>query len=478
LDALVGGGWPLYGVVAVVGAPGTGKTVLAQQAVFSAARAGRPALYFSGISEPHDQLIQNMRGFAFFDESVLASQVQFLSLASALEEGGDAVEQVVQTARRSRAGLVVVDGYYGLRILMESDRQSAAFLYRLSTQISIIGARLMVVLEADPESGLFATELPMAGVILALSHDNTNPSGRRDLRVLKRRGAHPLPGLHAFTIDTRGITCYPQLESTIQPPRVPFRPSERAPLDLPALDEMLGGGLTAQSMTVVAGSVGTGKTSLGLQFLAAGVSRGEPGLFLGFHETYEQLLAKAAGIGFDLAGAEAAGLVQLMVQPPVALDADILAHILQQRISSQGTRRLVVDSVADLEALVPPSRAHVFLAAVVALLRRDQVTAVLTKETAQPFSADVDFGDLPVSVLAENILLLRQVPTAGEIRRVLAVVKMRFSDYDRQIREFTIGDQGLTVLGRWVGPLGIGPGTMGVPAPPAAEAGGGAPAVS
>jgi circadian clock protein KaiC len=292
-------------------------------------------------------------------------------------------------------------------------------------------------------------------VILALSQDSTNPSGRRNLRILKRRGAAPLPGLHAFVIDGRGITCYPQLEAITPLPQAPFALAGRAPLALPELDAMLGGGLTAQSMTVVVGSLGTGKTLLGLQFLAAGVERGEPGLFVSFNESYEQLVAKAAWFGFDLAAAEAQGLMHCLIQSPFARNADILAHTLQETIRGSGTRRLVVDSLVGLETLVPPGRTHAYLAAVVAMLRSYQVTALFTKEVTKLFSADVDFTDLPMAVLAENVLLLRQIPTGGELRRVVAVLNMRFSAFDRRFHEFTITERGITVLGRWQGPLGL-----------------------
>ena len=60
-----------------------------------------------------------------------------------------------------------------------------------------------------------------------------------------------------------------------------------------------------------------------------------------------------------------------------------------------------------------------------------------------------------INVLAENVLLLRQVPTGGELRRVLAVLNMRFSEFDRRFHEFTITERGMTVLGRWQGPLGL-----------------------
>jgi circadian clock protein KaiC len=179
-------------------------------------------------------------------------------------------------------------------------------------------------------------------------------------------------------------------------------------------------------------------------------------LFVSFNESCEQLVAKASWFGFDLAAAEAQGLVRLLMQRPFALDADILAHTMHETIRAGGTRRLIVDSLVGLEMLVPPQRAQTYLAAIVSMLRGYQVTALFTKEVARPFSADVDFTDLPMAALAENVLLLRQVPTDGELRRVVAVLNMRFSEFDRRFHEFTIAQpRGIVVLGRWQGPLGV-----------------------
>jgi circadian clock protein KaiC len=85
----------------------------------------------------------------------------------------------------------------------------------------------------------------------------------------------------------------------------------------------------------------------------------------------------------------------------------------------------------------------------VTLIRGLGVTAILTREITRVFSLDVDFASLAVSVLAENVVVLRQIPARGELHRVLAVLKMRFSAHDQSFREFTITEQGLQVLGRW-----------------------------
>src|SRR6478672_8743957 len=86
LDPILGGGMLRRGMVCIVGGPGTGKTVLAQQLAFATASSGRSALYFSGLSEPHERLIEHLRAFTYFDEGLLAQRVQLLSLSPALEQ--------------------------------------------------------------------------------------------------------------------------------------------------------------------------------------------------------------------------------------------------------------------------------------------------------------------------------------------------------------------------------------------------------
>jgi circadian clock protein KaiC len=450
LDAILGGGMLRRGMACIVGGPGTGKTVLAQQLAFAAASSGRGALYFSGLSEPHERLIEHLRTFRFFDESRLARSVQLLSLSPALEQDEDeAVDMVVQTARRTGATLVIVDGFGTMRRMLQNERETIRFLYRLSTQLGLLGAALVVTVEGDPHDMSLYPELAVSDILVGLYHERTRAGHRRYLEVLKRRGAAPLPGLHAVTIGLEGITCYPQLESSLPADGASFDPAARATFDLAELDAMLGGGLTRQTTTLLAGNQGTGKTLLGLQFLAAGAVRGEPGVFLGLRESVAQLRAKAQAHGIALAGAVEQGTIRLLAHPPVTLDPDILAWQVRDALAASGARRLVIDSVAEMEAAVAPARVHDYLAAIVTLLRASGVTAILTRETFGTFGETPTFVDEPAAVLTENVIFLRQVQTRGELRRVLAVVRMRFSDHDRTIREFTITEHGLTMLGRW-----------------------------
>jgi circadian clock protein KaiC len=450
LDPILGGGLPERGIVFLVGAPGTGKTILAQQVVFALGRRGGQALYFSGLSESHDRLVEHGRSLSFFDESLLADRVQVLSLSSALEEGADAaVSLVVDMARRTRAKIIVVDGLATLRGPLVNEAQLVTFLYRLGSQASLLGALLVVTLEAGPHSEPYYPELATADVVLALYLDRARVAHRRYLEVMKRRGGAPVPGLHPFVITENGITAYAQFETTVQPVRAPFDPAARASFGLTARDTLLGGGLTRGTTTLVAGAPGTGKTLLALHFLAEGVAHGEPGLLLGFHESREQVLARSAMHGLGLEQAIADGRLQMLIQPPIGLDPDMVAHALQNVLAVGHTRRLVIDSVAELEGAVSRERVNDYLAALVTLIRGEQVTALLTSEVHDSASFAADFTGLPISVLAENVLLLRRVATQGRLQRVLAVLKMRFAEHDCAFRDFTINERGLTVLGPW-----------------------------
>jgi circadian clock protein KaiC len=449
LDLVLGGGLLRRGIAFVVGAPGTGKTILVQQLAFAAARGGRPALYFSGLSEPNERLVEHLRPFTFFDEGRLGEGVQLLSLSSAFDRGEDsAVEAVMRTARRTRAGLVIIDGFRGLRDRLSDEREVRNFLYRLGAQIGILGALLIVALEGEPPAASLYPELAAGDILIGLFLERGRAGHRRYLEVYKRRGGNHLSGLHTFTIGSDGVTCYPQFELTVPASDVGVDPADRAAFGTPELDAMLGGGLVRRTTTILAGGFGTGKTTLGLQFLAEGLARGERGLLISFRESAEQLATRAATLGTDLATPIAQGRLRLLTRPAVALDPDVLAHGVREAVAEGGAQRLVLDSLAEPIDAVGRDRAPGYLAALGLALRQAGVTSLLIAETSGLLESNLDFSEVPTSALGDNLLMLRNFETEGEVGRMLTVVKMRFSDHDRSARAYRIDERGLALLGR------------------------------
>jgi circadian clock protein KaiC len=450
LDRVLGGGLLRGTIVMVVGPPGSGKTILGQQIAFRAARRGEVALYFTGYSESHDKLLAHNRSLTYFSADVIGTEVQMGSLPDLLAEGADEAKQaVLASAQKEHASLVILDGFRSIRGFLPDDQAAAEFLYSLGATLAMLGTTLMVLVEGDAADRVRDPEQSVCDVILSLHRFVRGGGHRRALEVLKVRGAAPLAGLHPFAIDSNGVTVYPRLESV-----VPADPgtwtAARAGFGIAEVDALIGGGLNVATSTVAAGTPGLGKTLLGLHFLAEGARRGEPGLFAGFIESRAQLRAKARKFGIDLEAAERAGTLELLIIPPHDLDADLAAWRIRERIEARHVQRLVIDSATELQGgLTSPERAAMFLASFAAYLRSEGVTTYMTVDVPTIVGPELSFAGNPLLVFAENLLLLRYAELAGELHRVFAVLKMRFSDFDRTLRIYTIQDDvGIKIGGR------------------------------
>lgn len=466
LDQVIGGGIPRGSLMILVGPPGSGKTTLANQMAFAAAHQGRRTIVLTALSEPTSKLIAHLRSFSFYDEDLIGDDVQFLSLQQFLTGGLEATrEELVNTARQSRAGFVVLDGFRGVRGADVDPQAARQFLYDVGTTLSVLGATTLITSEADPRDPNFFPEATTGDLILGLRYTLHGARQYRGIEAIKVRGAAPLSGLHGLTLSSDGAIIFPRLEARVaaasrgnrsghlsmsdQADDVLQQTGEldgRAPFALPELDKLLGGGLTRGTSTLVVGSLGTGKTTLALHFALAGAQAGEQGLFLSFRESHRQLLLKTEpfALGERLRTAlEPGGHLTMMRWAPVEINPDILADQLFTTLDQLGARRLIVDSAAELERAVredgSAGRVDNYLAALVEALRMRGITALFTKEIPQTNAPELDFAANPISVMAENVLLLRRMERNGGLRRILSVVKMRFSEHDAGTqREFML----------------------------------------
>ena len=461
LDMVLGGGLARGALMMIIGPPGSGKTILATQMAFAAARQGRRAIILTALSESTNKLIAHLRTLRFFDEELIGDAIQIISIQQFLQEGlRNAADALVATVRQARGDLVVLDGYQGMRGSVNDDRGADQtgrhFLYDVGGQLNLLGATFAVTYTGKAEDSGLVAEATTADAVISLSADVVGARQRRGLTVVKVRGAAPLTGRHGLTLDEAGVAVFPRLETRVARGAPEFVTAEllhqpltttiaRVPFGLPELDALLGGGLTRDSRTLVVGRVGTAKTLLALHFVLNGVRAGEPVLYVGFRENPQQLVQKADlfALGEELRAALApGGGLTILRFPPVELDPDILADTILDTIERTGARRLIVDSIAEIERAAAtssdPGRLENYLAALVEALRAGGVTSFFTKELRQTVAAEIDFAEEPIAVFTENVLLLRQVAHRGRVRRVLAVLKMNLSAHDTALREFAI----------------------------------------
>jgi circadian clock protein KaiC len=209
---------------------------------------------------------------------------------------------------------------------------------------------------------------------------------------------------------------------------------------------MVDGGVVAGSSSMVLGASGAGKTLLGLQFLAAGVIRGERGLYVGSYEAPTRLIAKAEGIGLALGAAVASGDIEVQWEPPIDLILDRTGSRILDAVRHRRIRRLVIDGLNALEiGAAFPERLTTFVTALLNELRALDVTTVVTAETRPLFATHVDVPTNGVSPMIENVFMLRHVEVRSQLHRLISVLKLRDSAHDRSLHEFRITSNGLDV---------------------------------
>jgi circadian clock protein KaiC len=454
LDLILGGGFPPGSCVVLGGAPGSGKTILAQQICFANAEADRRAIYYTTLSEPHSKLAAHLEAFSFFDPTAIGERVEFHHLA-ALASGGDVgmsavTGEVVRQAFESRPSVIVIDSSKALHEVEGSGFRRS--VYDLASRVAHTDAVLILVGEYDQEDMRTAAEFAVADSILLLSNTSSGMVDRRWLRVAKLRGSDYLAGRHSFRIGPSGIELYPRVESTLPEP-VPVI-DERLSSGVSGLDQMMSGGFPAGSATIVAGPSGAGKTVMSLQFITEGLRLGQSCVYASFQESRPQLAAKAKHFGWDLEKQIEAGVLRVVDVQPVELGLDAIATQIRQAVISTGAQRVVIDSISELQRADDSGRFADYLWALVHAIRRKGATAVLTSETSAFFGPAFELAH-GLSYIADNIVLLRYTELDSEIRRALIVVKMRDSDHTKSLVEFEITNKGSAVKGKFAGVTGV-----------------------
>jgi circadian clock protein KaiC len=265
--------------------------------------------------------------------------------------------------------------------------------------------------------------------------------------VQKYASSSFIPGRHTYELTKYGFCVYPRTETVYG--KVKYTaPAQRTrmPFGIAQLDAMSQGGVFSGSNTLLYGVSGTGKTTLGVQFLVTGAEREEPGLLFGFYETPERLIEKAAGIGVDLKGQIERGLIEILWQPPQENNIDVLAKQLIEAVQQRKVCRLFIDGFDSFrQAVDVPERLNRFFGALTHELRTLDVTTMFSIDMEHLVGPTITVPPEGIASHADNILLLRYVELHSQLYRLISILKMRESNHENTIREFKITQQGIEV---------------------------------
>ncbi len=454
LDEVLGGGLPEFSFNLLAGAPGAGKTTLVHQFVFANATKERPALFFTVLGEPALKMLRYQQQMAFFDADKLGDALRFVDLSEEVidRDLSKVLDTIVRHVQEVKPAVVVVDSFRTVVRSKSGDTDQEAvlqdFVQRLALHLAnwqITSFLIGEYIEAEMQNNPVFT---IADGILWLSQIRDRSSVVRKLQVMKMRGACPAPGLHTFRISGRGIQVFARTQGLFGAAKRAL-PSERRETGIRGLDELLGGGIPAGDLTLVAGPSGTGKTVIGTQFVSAGCERGERAVIAIFEEHPDDYLARGKSLGFDLEAMAGRGDLEVIYLRPLDLSPDEIVRELQQAVTRIGATRLVIDSLNGVELSIASSFRDEFresLYRMVGGLSASGVTILMTIEVAESFTG-INFSPHAVSFLSQNIIYLRYVELESRLQRLVNVVKMRRSAHSRDMCAYEITGKGMVVHG-------------------------------
>ena len=469
LDDILGGGLPEYSFNIIAGSPGGGKTTLAHQLMFANATPERPALYFTVLGEPSIKMLRYQQQFEFFDPAKLNTAVRFINLSQVvLDSDLNAVlAEIVKEVESAHPSVVIVDSFRTVVRKSSGGTGEAdleGFVQRLALHLTSWQATTFLIGEYSEGEVRDNPVFTVADGLFWLSQRVERNSIGRKIQIMKLRGQASVPGLHTIRITDAGVQAFPRTFGLTGRSNKKISNRRRLSCGVAELDAMMGGGIPEGDSMLIAGPSGSGKSVFATQFVAAGLSRGEPGIIAIFEERPDEYAGRAENLGMDFEKSQQDGKLNILYLRPLDLSVDETLREIIDAVERTGAKRLVIDSLAGFELALAPGFREDFresLYRMIGALTRTGVTIVSTVELVESFT-ELALSPYAISFLSDDIVRMRYVEIAGQLRKVLMVVKMRGGNHSKDICEYEITSDGLRIGERLTGYRSL---ISGVPTP-------------
>jgi circadian clock protein KaiC len=453
-DFIADGGLPKGRTTLIAGSAGSGKTIFANQFLAEGIRSAGENGVFITFEERPSEIIRNMRSFgweierwqidgrwAFVDASPEPSQE--LIVVGDYDFGG-LLARIEHAVRAAGAQRVVIDSVGAAFNQFPDAARVRHELFRVTSALRDLGVTSLVTAERTEEYGpiaRFAIEEFVADNVVILRNSLEDEKRRRTIEILKFRGTTHRKGEYPFTVmPAEGIIVIPlsaiELKQRSGDIRVTSGNED--------LDRMCGGGLFRDSIILVSGATGTGKTLMVTHFVNGGAQANERCLLLAFEESREQLGRNAIGWGVDFDKLEAEGQLRVVCDYPEAASLEDHLVRLKEQIEEFKPNRIAIDSVSALERISIVRGFREFILASTSFIKHKEITGLFTS-TTPTLTGGQSVTEAHISSITDTIILLRYVELFGEMRRGLAVLKMRGSRHEKDIRELMIDSHGMHI---------------------------------
>lgn len=454
LDRLLEGGIVRGNSLLIEGAPGSGKTTFGVRMIAEGIRRyGEPGLIISFEEFPrqiYEEALTHGIDLAALEASGKL-RVIWTPPQRVLESFTGRNELIDGLVRELGVRRLLIDSITHFKRVSREETELRETLSHMLNYLKIhdVNSILVKELESQDESHIAFEEYLVDASMRVLNTTSTvGGENVRLVEVRKTRGQGHISGRHPFTLSTDGLEVFPRL----RPADVRFglhsvfsTDRKRISSGNDALDEMLFGGFWENSVNLVSGYQGTGKSVLTYEFVDAALRRGSSAVYASFHSSPEDVVGAAATLGMDWSDALKKEHLRLLRFDWTGLTPEIFINRLFQEFERNAPDVFVLDSVNDIDLL--PRRAQRSSDDVMVLqemLRSIGATSILLHRSRTLHSSYED-GESELAQLSDTIVQLAMAESEGTLQRYVGVRKHRGSDHAKDLREIHIDQQGMHI---------------------------------
>lgn len=452
LDEVTYGGLPTGRPTLVCGAAGCGKTLLAMEFLVNGAmKYDEPGIFVSFEERP-EELAENVRSLgydlpAMIEERKLGMEYVEVDPLETFETGDYNLDALfirlglaIDTIGAKRIVLDTVETLFGG---LTNHSIVRAELRRLFRWLKERGVTAIVTCErGDGTLTRHGIEEYVSDCVIVLDHRVIDQLSTRRLRVVKYRGSAHGTNEYPFLIDQNGISVVPITSVTLD---YVVR-DERVSTGVASLDDMFaGGGYFIGSTVLIAGTAGTGKTTLVSHFADAMCARGDECLYVGFEESPGQLRRNMRSVGIDLERWEKAGLLRFESSRPSLYGHEMRLAVIQRTVTQLRPKAVILDPITGLFSAGSVSAASAMMVRLLDFLKGQGVTALLTSLVGTEMDTEIDVG---VSSLVDTWIMLRDTQMGDERQRQLTILKSRGMEHSNRTEPYRIGPRGIDITPR------------------------------
>ncbi len=453
-DLITDDGLPQGRTTLVSGTAGSGKTVLAAQFLAEGIIQQGHGGVFVTFEESAEDIRKNIVSLGWNVPKWEAEGLwKFIDASPRIEEEtivtgdydlGALLARIEYAVNQVGAQRLSLDSLGAIFNRFDNASKIRSEFYRIAQALKDMGLTAIMTAERAHEYGditRYGVEEFVADNVIILRNVLEEGKRRRTIEILKFRGTSHHKGEYPFTIiPDAGIVVIPlssiELKQKSSNVRISSGNTE--------LDKLCGGGFFRDSIILVSGATGTGKTLISTEFIGGGVDTGERCLLFAYEESREQLFRNAIGWGRDFERMEQEGNLKVICDYPET--AGLEDHLLRMRsvIQEYQPNRVAVDSLSALERVGTVKGFREFVIGLTSFIKHQEVAGLFTS-TTPTLLGGTSVTEAHISTITDSIILLRYVEMFGEMRRGLTVLKMRGSMHNKDIREFTIDNKGMHI---------------------------------